>query len=258
MKGNFDVDLDSGRKDELGGLALHFSQMAGSIRQVDRMRQEFVANVSHEFQTPLTSIQGFARAMRNKETTPEETEEYLSIIDQESGRLSSLSKQLLTLAALDKEDKPLQLAEFRLDEQIRQILIMLEWQWTEKRLNLDVDLPELTFAADAHLLYEVWLNLIANGIKFSETGDTLRIRATVSKDRIEVEIRDTGIGIPEAELPRIFERFHKADKSRDRSSQGSGLGLAIVDKIVSLHRGTIRVESVLGEGTKVIVTLPRL
>ncbi|MCD9020427.1 sensor histidine kinase [Cohnella silvisoli] len=259
VKGNFNVGLEAfrNRKDEIGDLSHHFAQMAQSIRQLDQMRQEFVANVSHEFQTPLTSIQGFARAVLHKEVTPEQSDQYLAIIEAESSRLSSLSKQLLKLAALDKENKELQLTTFRLDEQIRQIIIMLEWQWTDKQLHLDLNLPEISITADSQLLYEVWLNLISNGINFSEPGDTITIEI-LDKDEVIVEIRDTGIGIPEAEVPFIFERFHKADKARNRSSTGSGLGLAIVHKIVSLHQGDIQVRSEHGVGTAFTVTLPHL
>ncbi|WP_256758630.1 cell wall metabolism sensor histidine kinase WalK [Cohnella sp. WQ 127256] len=263
VKGNFNVGLEKSwkRQDEIGDLAHHFAQMAESIQQLDRMRQEFVANVSHEFQTPLTSIQGFARAVLDKQATPEQSEQYLKIIEQESKRLSSLSKQLLKLAALDKEDQQLHLTNFRLDEQIRQIIIMLEWQWSDKQMNLELELPEVSITADSSLLYEVWLNLISNSIHFSAQGDTISIEIrNYDADTIIIEIRDTGSGIPETELPFIFERFHKADKTRNRnrSSSGSGLGLSIVHKIILLHQGSIEVQSEVGKGTSFVVYLPRL
>lgn len=263
VQGNFNVGLDKSRKrnDEIGDLADHFAQMAESIQQLDRMRQEFVANVSHEFQTPLTSIQGLARFILDKQTSPEQTEHYLTIIEQESKRLSSLSKQLLKLAALDKEDQQLHLSKFRLDEQIRQIIIMLEWQWSDKQLNLELELPEILVTADAQLLYEVWLNLISNSIYFSEQGGTIRLEISDhSTDRIMIEVTDTGSGIAESEIPFIFERFYKVDKARmnHRSSSGSGLGLSIVHKIISLHQGTVEVRSEVGRGTTFIVYLPKL
>jgi len=264
VKGNFNVELEKSqrRKDEIGDLARHFAHMAQSIAQLDRMRQEFVANVSHEFQSPLTSIQGFARAILDKEVTSEQSDQYLSVIEQESKRLSSLSKQLLKLAALEKEDQQLHFTGFRLDEQIRQIMIVLEWQWSEKQLNLELELPEVSIRGDSQLLHEVWLNLIANGIHFSRPGGTISVEIRNSdgqgEDNIEVVIRDKGIGIPKEELPYIFDRFYMVDKARNRSSSGSGLGLSIVHKIISLHRGTIRVESEYGEGTAFFVTLPRL
>ncbi|MBU5441270.1 cell wall metabolism sensor histidine kinase WalK [Paenibacillus sp. MSJ-34] len=255
--GDYRIEMDVTRKDEIGNLARHFTHMASSLQQLDQMRQEFVANVSHEIQSPLTSIQGFAQSILNKETTPVEAERYLQIIEEESKRLSSLSKQLLTLAALDKEDNVVKRTRFRLDEQIRQVLIVTEWQWTEKRLSVEPDMPEIIVSADRQLLYHVWLNLLTNSIKFSEPGGIISIGMAVDR-HIAVSIRDTGVGIPESELPYVFDRFYKADKARNRSRAGSGLGLSIVKKIVELHQGSVEVRSELGKGTTFTVRLPYL
>jgi len=258
-KGDFNVELDNSRrrKDEIGDLAGHFAEMADSMGRLDRMRQEFVANVSHEFQTPLTSIQGFARAIRDKETTQAQTEHYAEVIERESRRLSSLSAQLLRLASLDREERKLNISVFRLDEQIRNLLITMEWQWSEKSLNLELELPDTTIAADAELLHEVWMNLITNGIRYTDSGGTIGVEIRAEDDKeIAVEVRDTGCGISENELPFVFERFHKADKARDRSESGSGLGLAIARKIVESHGGAIEVRSEIGAGTSFLVRLP--
>jgi signal transduction histidine kinase len=257
VSGDYNIVMDVSRQDEIGNLARDFTKMAHSLKQLDEMRQEFVANVSHEIQSPLTSIQGFAGSILDGEATPEEVEQYLRIIEQESRRLSSLSKQLLTLATLDKEEIVLKLSAFRLDEQIRQILIVSEWQWTEKQLLVELDLPEVVITADPQLLYRVWLNLITNSIKFSRSGATIGIKIRVKHDVI-VEISDTGIGIPKSELPHIFERFYKVDKARDRTRSGSGLGLSIVQKIIGLHQGSIDVQSEMGIGTTMTVRLPHL
>lgn len=257
VRGDYNIKMDVLRTDEIGNLARHFTQMAHSLKQLDNMRQEFVANVSHEIQSPLTSIQGFAQSILEQEAIPAEARRYLHIIEEESRRLSSLSKQLLTLAALDKEAALMKPSAFRLDEQIRQVMIVSEWQWTEKQLTVELDLPEIVINADSQLLYQVWVNLLTNSIKFSHTGGTIRITITVTHD-IAVEISDTGIGIPEDELPHIFERFYKADKARNRARSGSGLGLSIAKKIIELHHGSIDVQSVPGQGTTFIVRLPRL
>ncbi|WP_274364686.1 sensor histidine kinase [Paenibacillus thermotolerans] len=254
--GNYDFRLHVTRRDEIGNLARHFTMMAQSLKQLDAMRQEFVSNVSHEIQSPLTSIQGFAQAILDKEASPDEAEKYLHIISEESRRLSSLSKQLLTLASLDKETNVLRGASYRLDEQIRQVLIVTEWQWSEKQLTIEPVLPEIVICADPQLLYQVWFNLIVNSIKFTSTGGFIRIELSVGQD-IAVKIEDSGIGIGEAELPHIFERFYKADQSRSPSRSGSGLGLSIVKKIVDLHRGSIEVRSFPGKGTVFTVRLPR-
>ncbi|CAG7657048.1 sensor histidine kinase [Paenibacillus allorhizosphaerae] len=257
IRGDYEIAMDVSRQDELGNLARHFTQMAHSLQQLDEMRQEFVANVSHEIQSPLTSIQGFAQAILEREASPEEAQRYLRIIEEESRRLSSLSKQLLTLAALDKETAVIKTASFRLDEQIRQVLIVTEYQWAEKQLTVLPDLPDVVITADPQLLHHVWLNLITNSIKFSQRGGTIRIRIVTGRD-VAVEIRDTGKGIPESELPHIFDRFYKADKARNRTRSGTGLGLSIVKKIVELHRGSIDVQSELGQGTTVTVRFPSL
>ncbi|WP_391573221.1 sensor histidine kinase [Cohnella sp.] len=253
--GHYDVALNVSRRDEIGNLARDFTAMAQSLKQLDEMRQEFVANVSHEIQSPLTSIQGFAQTILDREATPEEAERYLTIIAKESNRLSSLSKQLLTLAALDKEAGLIRKTPFRLDEQIRQALIVTEWQWSEKRLNVEPELAEIIVSADPQLLYQVWFNLIVNAIKFSHPGGTIRIETAIERE-VTVTVTDTGIGIGEEELPHIFERFYKADKSRTPARSGSGLGLAIVRRIVELHGGSVSVSSNPGEGSAFTVRLP--
>jgi len=255
--GHYKIGLDVKRRDEIGDLARDFSHMAQSLERLDDMRTEFVANVSHEFQTPVTSIQGFTQAILDKKTTAEEERQYLTIIHEESRRLSSLSKQLLTLAALDKETTIAQRNSFRLDEQIRQVLIVTEWQWSKKELELAPELPEVMIAADEGLLYQVWMNLIANSIKFTPSGGRISIELQVDRN-ITVSIADTGTGISQGDLPYIFDRFYKADQARGRSLAGSGLGLSICRKIVELHGGSIAVFSESGHGTRFVVTLPHL
>ncbi|MFD2117150.1 sensor histidine kinase [Paenibacillus yanchengensis] len=255
IKGNYDIKLNVLSQDEIGDLAKHFTKMANSIKQLDDMRQEFVANVSHEIQTPLTSIQGFSQSIIDKEVGPEETEYYLQIINEQSRRLSLLSKQLLTLATLEKEENLIKRRSFRLDEQLREVLIATEWHWTEKQLVIDLDLPEVVITGDKYFLYQVWFNLITNCIKFSHVGGHIQIEIIIDRD-IVVEITDNGIGIGELELPHVFDRFYKADKSRNVARSGSGLGLSIVKKIIGLHKGTVEVRSVLGKGTTFQVKLP--
>ncbi|TMV50174.1 HAMP domain-containing protein [Paenibacillus mesophilus] len=255
--GDYDIEMDVSRQDEIGNLARHFALMAQSLKRLDDMRQEFVANVSHEIQSPLTSIHGFAQSIVDQEATPEEQERYIRIIAEESSRLSALSKQLLTLAALDKEASVMKRTSYRLDEQLRNSLIVTEWQWMEKGLSVEPDLPEIVIHADPQLLVQVWLNLITNSIKFSRPGGTISISIAVERD-IAVTIKDTGIGIPASELPYIFDRFYKADKARSRTHSGSGLGLAIAKKIVELHGGTIAVRSEAGKGSEFTVRLPHL
>ncbi|RUS48909.1 HAMP domain-containing sensor histidine kinase [Cohnella sp. AR92] len=256
-KGDFDVELAMKRKDELGKLARSFNEMAVDLKQLERMRQDFVSNVSHEIQSPLTSISGFAKAMKDmKAMTEDERHAYLDIILAESGRLSRLSDHLLKLASLDSNHHPLDYAVFRLDEQIRQVVVNGEPLWSEKNLVIDLDLPRaVEITADKDLLNQAWTNLLSNSIKFTPEGGRIHIQLTARMDGYTVTISDSGIGIAPDELGRVFERFYKADRSRSRSG-GNGLGLAIVKKICALHHGDIRIESKVGQGTKVVVYLP--
>jgi signal transduction histidine kinase len=258
-QGKYNIRLQVDRNDEIGQLARHFTQMTHSLQQLDEMRQEFVSNVSHEIQSPLTSIQGFAKTLQTSDLETEEQQHYLSIIEKESRRLSTLSKQLLTMASLDKEIQELNRTSFNLADQIKQVIWMTEWQWREKDIAIDMDLPSVTIQADSKLLYQVWVNFITNSIKFTEPGGTIAISVkNTNKKEVSVLIEDTGIGIPETEISAIFDRFYKVDKARKRENEGSGLGLSIAKKIIELHQGSIEVISEMGKGTTFIVRLPHL
>ncbi|KZE49033.1 hypothetical protein AV540_15780 [Brevibacillus parabrevis] len=254
-EGEYEIQLDISRRDEIGELAANFAQMTESLKQLDDMRQEFVSNVSHEIQSPLASIQGFSQAIRSGGMPEAQKAEYLAIIEEESRRLSSLSKQLLTLASLDKETGLYEPSEYRLDEQLRQVVLLLERQWQQKKLELELELPDTLITADKQLLNQVWINLLSNSIKFTPPHGTIFVSIQQSSD-IAVIIRDTGIGISEEERQHIFERFYKGDKSRNREATGSGLGLAIVQKIVQVAKGSIEIDSQTGIGTTIKVTLP--
>ncbi|EFM11895.1 integral membrane sensor signal transduction histidine kinase [Paenibacillus curdlanolyticus YK9] len=256
--GSYDIQLDVSRKDELGQLARDFENMAASLRQLDAMRQQFVGNVSHEIQSPLTTIQGFAQALQEGETPEADKRRYIQLIGEESRRLSSLSHQLLTLASLDNEGQQLKTAPYRLDEQLRQVLIMNERQWSAKSLELDLQLSEVIIDGNEGLLHQVWLNLITNAIKFSRAGGRLAVRLHEASGESVVTIEDQGAGISPEALPHIFDRFYKADAARSRAERvgGSGLGLSIVHKIVLLHDGTVFAESEEGKWTRLTVRLP--
>ncbi|RXZ79785.1 HAMP domain-containing protein [Paenibacillaceae bacterium] len=258
-KGNFDVALKVKRKDELGALAQSFNEMASELKQLERMRQDFVSNVSHEIQSPLTSISGFAEALKSDHLVAAERRgRYLDIIVTESERLSRLSDNLLKLASLESEHHPFEARTFNLDEQIRQVVVSCEPLWAAKHLHLDLNLPSaLKITADPDQLNQVWMNLLGNSIKFTPEGGTIAIGLAPEGKGYTITITDSGIGIPAADLGHIFDRFYKADRSR-RSGSGSGLGLAIVKQIIALHHGDIEVERADVKGTKVTVKLPRL
>ncbi|PHD23094.1 sensor histidine kinase [Bacillus wiedmannii] len=255
--GEYDIELDGNRKDEIGILATNFQKMTKSIKELDEMRQEFVSNVSHEFQSPLSSIQGFSKTLQSEEMSGEERNHYLQIIEGESKRMSSLCKQLLTLASLDKEEKVLQIKEFNLQKQIKDVIFMLEWKWREKDIAVEFDVPDITIQGDENLLHQVWSNIFTNSIKFSNDAGTIEFVVEELESSVMISISDNGIGMEKEEMDRIFDRFYKVDTARARNVEGSGLGLAIVQKIVELHNGKVSVYSTKGEGTTVQVELPK-
>jgi signal transduction histidine kinase len=230
--------------------------MALELNQIEAMRQEFISNVSHEIQSPLTSIRGFARALQNDNLSRQDRNHYLGIIETESMRLSKLSDDLLALASLEAENPRFEPKPYRLDKQIRRLILACEPQWTEKVLDMEVSLDEAEIAGDEDLLSQVWMNLLHNSIKFTPQGGRVCVELRRRDGSVAFTIADTGIGIAEDDLARVFERFFKADTSRQRAKGGSGLGLSIAKKIVEMHRGTISVESRLETGTTFTVRLP--
>lgn len=257
-KGDFEVDLRMNRVDEIGELTQSYVEMAGELKQLEQMRQDFVSNVSHEIQTPLTSISGFAKALQNNDLiAEEERKDYLDIIIAESGRLSRLSDNLLKLASLDSEHHPFSAVSFRLDEQIRTIVVTCEPQWSARSIVIDLELPEAVYIiGDEDQLKQVWMNLLGNSIKFTPEGGKIRIRIDHNAAEVAVTISDNGIGISPEEWGAVFQRFYTIDKSRNGSNNGNGLGLAIVSKIVYLHQGSIELDGAAKEGTTIIVRLP--
>ncbi|PGM55543.1 HAMP domain-containing sensor histidine kinase [Bacillus sp. AFS053548] len=254
-KGNYDVQVTIKRKDEIGLLASNFNLMTNKLNKLEEMRSEFVSNVSHEIQSPLTSIKGFAKVLRNKQITDEKKEHYLSIIEAESERLSMMSERLLKLASLDSEQHPFQPTTYKLDEQIRKIFLALEPHWEGKKLQLVLNLPQTEIVADRLLLEQVWINLLQNAIKFSNIAGYIKVDILELDHTIHVLISDNGLGISKEDIERIFERFYQADRSRNK--KGTGLGLSIVQKIMEIHHGKIEVESVVGKGTSFTIILPR-
>ncbi|TDF92335.1 sensor histidine kinase [Paenibacillus piri] len=258
-KGDFNIDWKrDNRKDELGELARSFGEMARELKQMERMRQDFVSNVSHEIQSPLTSISGFSQILKRQGMSEEQRAHYLDIIQKESERMSRLSENLLELASLESEHHPFHPKTYALDEQLRQVIVACEPQWSAKAIQFELAMPCVKISADPDQLYQVWMNLIGNAIKFSPPNGTIAVTVKLTTDEIAVMIADEGIGISKADQAHIFERFFKADRSRNRTEGGSGLGLAIASKIVKLHGGTIGVRSEQGEGAEFKVTLPAI
>lgn len=256
-KGDFSVRLESSSEDNrmVNALTSSVNKMALELEQMENLRQEFISNVSHEIQSPLTSIRGSAQALQNDSLSAAERHHYLAIIEAESTRLSRITEGLLKLAALDAEEAVVAPKPYRLDRQIRELILACEPQWAAKDLEMNVNLEAVEITADEDLLSQVWTNLLNNSIKFTPQGGQVRVDLRRLVGKIEFQICDTGIGISPEDQTRIFERFYKADPARTRANGSCGLGLAIAKKIVDMHRGEITVASSPGSGTTFTVRL---
>ncbi|UKS29671.1 HAMP domain-containing histidine kinase [Paenibacillus sp. HWE-109] len=254
--GDFNVKLNIKQTSELGTLARSFEEMMHDLQQLEQMRRDFVSNVSHEVQSPLTSISGYAQALKQVNLADHERSRYLDIIIEEAKRMSKMSDSLLKLSLLESQSQQLRLATLSLDEQIRRVIVALQPQWSARNIHFELDLQTVKVTADHDQLNQVWTNILANSIKFSKDGGVINVSILQDIKNVTVRISDSGIGIPHEDQKRIFERFFKADRSHSRKYEGSGMGLAIVKQIVSLHQGDIRVESEPGQGTTFFVTLP--
>ena len=250
--GNFDVKLINNRKDELGELIDSFNTMTDELKSIEILRNDFVSDISHEFKTPITSIEGYTKLLLDCED--ENRNDYIDIILSETRRLTILTTNILTLNKLEHEDIS-NTEEFRLDEQIRKSILLLENKWNEKNLELDVNLEEIKFIGNKGLINQIWINLLDNAIKFSSLNGIISITLNDHKDKCEFIIEDHGIGVNPDDKSRIFEKFYKSD--RYSNEEGTGLGLSIVKRIVDLHEGSISIDSDIGKGTKIIVLLTK-
>ena len=254
----FSGTLDINSKDEIGQLAKSFQRMTEKLGENDRIRKEFISDVSHDFQSPLLNIKGYAELLLDEELSEETRKGYANVIQSETERLSSLTKQLLLLTSLDQLSSPLMKKTFNLSEQLKETIRKYRWLLEEKEMSLSMDLDEVHFVGDPAFLEKVWENLVLNALKYTEAGGSIDIELTEQEHQVTVRVGDSGIGMDEIALVRIFDRFYRADDSRTQETGGTGLGLSIVQQVVKLHGGTIDVVSQKGEGTTFTVVLPKL
>lgn len=253
---NFHYPLKIERNDEIGQLVESFHTMQKQLQHNDEARKSFINNVSHDFQSPLMNIQGYAELLLSQAVTEQEFREYLQVIDQESKRLSNLTKQLLLITSLDQSAYPMSISEVQLDEQIKQTIRRYQWRLQEKEIEVSYKLPFTRMKADAELMINVWDNLLTNAIKYNAQGGSIWIGLSRNESFLTIVFKDTGIGMSEEALNQIFDRFYRVDSSRKRD--GTGLGLSIVKQIIDLHGGEIKVDSKIGEGTTFTITLPTM
>ncbi len=266
-QGDFDQRIDESANDEIGQLAACFNRMADTLvdtmeelRQADRMRRELVANVSHDLRSPLASIQGYLETVHMKDGSldPEERQRYVKTALHNAQRLSDLVGELFELSKLETKQVEPTIESFPIAELVQDIVMQYEPQAEKQKIDLHAEVPErhARVAADIGLVERALSNLIDNAIHYTPGGGQVRVRLDNREQEVCVEVEDTGPGIPEDDLPHIFERFYRVDKSRDRDKGGAGLGLAIAKTILELHDRPLQVESTVGEGTTFRFCLP--
>lgn len=248
----------------VGGLgAVIVSRDISLQSQLDRMRQDFVANVSHELQTPLTIIRGFTETlMEDADNIDEESRRrFTHLIHEEANRMSRLVDDLLTLSRMEHHSLPFTLEGVDIAMLAESVVSRMAPRAEEAGLTLEARIPSVLplVSGDADRLQEVFLNLVQNAIQYTPSGGrvTVSAQSSAAEGLVGISVEDTGIGIPGTDLPRIFERFYRVDKARSRASGGTGLGLAIVKHIIELHQGRIQVNSTVGQGTEFIIWLPQ-
>ncbi len=228
------------------------------LRHLETVRSDFVANVSHELKTPITSIKGFVETLLSDDWNHDpETKRFLDIINQQAGRLNAIIDDLLTLSRLEQKEGRVMTESTNLASTIESAIYLCQLQANKKQINIDMVCPsDLTLSINAPLLEQALVNLIINGVKYSEPGKKILVMAETQNDQAVIYVKDEGFGIEHKHLDRLFERFYRVDTARSRKLGGTGLGLSIVKHIVQAHRGSIRVESKLGAGSTFIITLP--
>lgn len=255
-KGNYRVRVNYAGNDEIARLNRSFNQMAQQLAKTEEMRQQFISDVSHEFQTPLTAISGFATILKNEKLSDEQRKKYADIILFHSRRLSTLAKNMLQLTILENEDVTLEKEEFSLIEQLIRVIDTQDDFAIKKDIEIEFNRPknDILIEADQSRLEQVWINLINNAIKYTNEHGVVTIDVKRNVMDVEVIISDTGVGMSKEAISHIFERFYRQDKSR--KIEGNGLGLSIVKRIIDLHQGTIEVDSLEDAGSVFKVKLP--
>ena len=253
-QGDFTTKIEVNPKDPISNIYEDFNKMTAELASVAMLRNDFINSYSHEFKTPVASINGFAELLLEKEVSEEDRATYLEIIRDESARLSKLTSDTLLLSRLMNQQIMTDTEEYDLGEQLRQCSILLSNAWLSKNIEFSADFIHLRYNGNKDMLQHLWINLIGNAIKFTPDNGEISVTVTGKDDNAIVIVADTGEGMSEETLKHLFEPYYQGDASR--SIHGLGLGLAIAKRITELHKGSITVKSRLGEGSEFTVTLP--
>ncbi|MGG0729674.1 HAMP domain-containing sensor histidine kinase [Bacillus paramycoides] len=258
-KGDLSVSLTTTRNDEIGELADSIQTLANDLHYMKTERSEFLASVAHELRTPLTYVRGYADIALKESTAPEQRLRYLSIIKDESDYITNLVQDLFLLAQMEQHNFSIQVKEVYLHAFLTRITEKINVMYGEKQIRVVFTCPpSLLVKLDEQRFEQVMVNILNNAYRHSKEHSPINISVTEEHKRISIKIEDEGEGIPQEDLPHIFDRFYRIDKARSRATGGTGLGLSIVKEIVELHGGNITVTSEVGHGSCFVISLPSL
>jgi signal transduction histidine kinase len=257
-KGDFSREVQVSANDEIGQLSQAFNQMTRDLSQVETLQKDFIANISHDFRSPLTSIKGYVEAMLDGTIPQDSYDKYLQIVLDEANRLTKMTNNVLDLTKMENGQIELNRRSFDINELIVGLALSFEQRVEDKKIQIQFQFiqEKLFVYADFDQIQRVIYNLLDNALKFTDEGDSITVETSIIGKKAHISVEDTGCGIEENALPHVFDRFNKGDKSRGKNKLGTGLGLAIAKQIIVNHGEDISVASHLGEGTKFSFTLP--
>ena len=253
-KGDYNTRIDCSKGGQMTPIYEDFNKMCAELASVQILRNDFINSYSHEFKTPIASINGFASLLLEKKMSDEERRQYLGIIVEESSRLSKLASNTILLSKISAQQIVTDTETYDLSEQIRQCSIILSKSWLDKKIAFSGEFPPAMFTGNKELMQHLWLNILGNAIKYTPTGGKIVVEVIPQDASITVQIDDTGEGMSKKTLGHLFEPYFQGDASH--ASQGLGLGLSIAKRIVELCDGSITAQSELGAGSRFIITLP--
>lgn len=258
-EGDFSVRVASlrkdGKKDEVEILIEDFNKMAEELNSVETLKSDFIANVSHEIKSPLAIIQSYSMALKDKKLSTEDRDEYISTVIDATQKLSLMVSNILKLNKLENQELYAVKNRYQLGEQLRSCALSYMESWQVKNIDFQIDVEDVIINYDESLLEIVWNNLISNAVKFTENGGSIKLSSVLDEDFIYVTITDSGCGMSEKEIKRVFDKFYQGDSSH--STQGNGLGLALVKKVLQIVDGEISIESSPNRGSTFTVTLKK-
>ncbi len=252
--GDYSVRIHLKGPEDMQNLGRKFNHMAEELGSVEMLRTDFINNFSHEFKTPIVSIRGFAKMLKLDNITPEERNEYLDIIINESERLAELSTNVLNLSKLEQQTILTGQKNFNVSEQIRLVIAMMESKWYQKQIGISFDCGEVYIYGNDEMLKQVWINLLDNAIKFSPNNSEVNIEIQQTEQQILIFFSNQGASISDEEAAHIFDKFYQIDTSH--AEKGNGLGLTIAQKIVELHKGKISLNSIRDGWITLEISLP--